>query len=181
MSVSQAIPTPFGALQVKAEAIESDGTRIEFSVSMVTPQIHLPPGMEVDSVLAAIVHERIERELTDFYFVCRWSEIAIPGSPATGECLDAQEWESESHVVTIGTEDFQALLARLPNLGLAEDDLPVRFTPCGLEIHIPRVPIGTVLSLHFVVVARGLPDPAECSTWFAVDIPHQKLLAAQKS
>jgi hypothetical protein len=32
------------------------------------------------------------------------------------------------------------------------------------------------LSLHFVIAWNSLPEPTDCSCWYAVDVPHEKIL-----
>jgi hypothetical protein len=101
--------------------------------------------------------------------------------PDTGESLDAQSWDSNCHRVTVGTEDCVVLCRRLPDLGFTEARSPMTYNEDRLGILIPDVTEGSSFSLHFVIAWRSLPDPADCSTWFAVDIPHARLEAANQT
>jgi hypothetical protein len=139
----------------------------------------LPKGMAVEQATAVVVKLSPKTRRRDVRLVSRWlGSPPGPGSPASGQWLDAQSWEADSSIVVIGTEDFEALAARLPRLCLKGDDHPVTYQPDGLEVALPNVPAGQLTSLHFIVAVNALPEPVECSAWFAVDVPHGQLLAA---
>jgi len=104
------------------------------------------------------------------------SPLSGPPNPQSGERLEAQSWEQGDNLVMIGTEDFEALVDRLPNHGLTESDYPVRYSSDGIEIMLPQVPAHQRTTLHFVVAVNCLPEPKGCSAWFAVDLPHQQVL-----
>jgi len=53
----------------------------------------------------------------------------------------------------------------------------VHYLPTGFDVFLPRVPAAAGTTLHFVVVINTYPEPVEDSAWFAVDVPHQRLLA----
>ena len=36
------------------------------------------------------------------------------------------------------------------------------------------------LSLHFVIAWNSLPEPVDCSCWYAVDVPHEKIFRLHK-
>jgi hypothetical protein len=98
------------------------------------------------------------------------------GTPETGECLDAQSWESEDTIVLSGTEDFETLEKRLPDTGLNLTTWPP-FPDDGLHIVLPLLQANQKVSLHYIVASNALPEPKECSCWFAVDINHDEVLA----
>jgi hypothetical protein len=107
--------------------------------------------------------------------MCEWVvPQQAPGNPQSGERLDAQSWEADSHVVCVGTEDFEALTFRLPNCGLRESSYPVSYHAQGIEVCLPHV--REVASLHFAVAVNAWPEPVECSAWFAADIDHSRVL-----
>jgi hypothetical protein len=94
---------------------------------------------------------------------------------------DAQEWSNDKHVVMIGTEDSERLCQRLESevvLSETSDLCFVEYEDAGLVITVAEVPAATALSLHFVVAWNQLPEPEECSCWFAVDVEHQFLLSS---
>jgi hypothetical protein len=137
--------------------------------------------MSVSSTVAVLIHISALEPLANVRCECVWDDSPVAGDPESGECLDAQSWDSNGYRVTIGTEDFEALGRRLPFLGLTEAEYPVIYSDSGLTIVIPTVPKLTEFSLHFVIAWRSLPDPAEISTWIAVDIPHSRLEEANKT
>lgn len=174
------IQTPLGTLQFHARA--ADGVDIsddEVQIFAIVPSLQLPEKMAVDGVAAVILIARPERRFEPLVFECIWRSPPCEGSPDCGEHLDACSWEHDGHIVTVGTEDFEALHSRLPYLPLLEEPYPIDFLRDGLRITIPVIEAGQEFSLHFVVAHNPLPqpDPFDCSTWFAVDIPHRQLLA----
>ncbi|YCM47029.1 hypothetical protein V2O64_24615 (plasmid) [Verrucomicrobiaceae bacterium 227] len=178
MSITQhTIETPLGGVTVRVLGLDSSGC----SIDLLTPTIELPPGMSVDGVVAAMIQVPPTRSASAVRCECVWDQAPASADPESGECLDAQSWDSNGHRVTVGTEDCDALCHRLPELGFTEDQYPVAYSEDGLSIMIPDAAAGSSFSLHFVVAWRSLPDPADCSTWFAVDIPHAKLEAANKT
>ena len=82
--------------------------------------------------------------------------------------------------MAVGTEDGEALEARLPHCGLSIDGDPFVATRAhvdGLEVLIPKVEVGTAITLHFIVAENPFPEPVALSTWFAVDLNHANVLA----
>ena len=177
MGTQQNVDTPLGRLVVRAEGLEGAEHRIE----LLKPSVELPPGMSVDGVVAAILIVAADSTTPAFRFGCTWEQAPTAGDPESGECLDAQSWDRDGHRVTVGTEDFDALSDRLPQIGFTESRYPVSYAHDGLTIRVPTGTAASMLSLHFVIAWRSLPDPEDCSTWFAVDIPHAKLTTANKS
>ena len=168
------IKTPLGVLSVRVVGLDSSDCRTD----LLTPTIELPPGMSVDGIVAAMIQMTPTQSASAVRCECVWDQAPASADRESGECLDAQSWDSNGHRVTVGTEDCDALCHRLPELGFTEDRYPVTYNEDGLSIVIPDVAKGSSFSLHFVIAWRSLPDPADCSTWFAVDIPHAKLEAA---
>ena len=173
--IQQTIGTPLGNIQVRTTGAA------HVVMDIIKPDIQLPAGMSVDSVVAVLIQISALESLSNVRCECSWDRSPTTGDPETGECLDAQSWDCGGHRVTIGTEDLEALTRRLPNLGITESPYPIVYSDSGLTIVIQTVPRDTEFALHFVIAWRSLPDPAECATWFAVDIPHSKLEEANKS
>ncbi len=173
--IQQTIGTPLGDIQVRTTGAD------HVVMNVVKPEIQLPAGMSVDSVVAVLIQISALESLSNVRCECTWDRSPTTGDRETGECLDAQSWDCGGHRVTIGTEDHEALTRRLPNLGITESPYPVIYSDSGLTIVIQTVPRDTEFSLHFVIAWRSLPDPAECATWVAVDIPHSKLEEANKA
>jgi len=174
------LETPIGSLVFACSFGDSAPAQIQDVAYEVFPiRVNLPEGMEVERVTAVLVKIFPELDWKDVRVGFRWREpFGILGSPSSGECLDAQYWEGNGFIVMVGTEDFDALSRRLPRLALVEWECPVIYHPNGIEVHLPLVPAGTITSLHFVVAVNPIPEPAECSAWFAVDVRHEVLLAA---
>lgn len=134
--------------------------------------------MSVESVTAVVVRMHPRSPLDFVSVFLGWLQPVDAGSPESGQYLDAQSWQAGEHIVYIGTEDAEALSARISGLGLTEEDCPVVYHSQGLEIRLQRVPSGCETSLHFVVAVNSWPEPVECSAWFAVDIAHERLCSA---
>lgn len=100
------------------------------------------------------------------------------GSPCTGECLEAQEWQSGTHLLVVGTEDAETLGARMPYLGLGEFEQIVRYANDSMEIQLATIPSRREVTLHFIIAENTYPEPGPDSAWFAVDIPHRDLPTA---
>ena len=45
-----------------------------------------------------------------------------------------------------------------------------------ITIEIEDLKENKELSLHFIIAWNSLPEPVECSCWYAVDVPHEKIL-----
>jgi hypothetical protein len=116
-----------------------------------------------------------ELELTDLTIEFVFSDLLVVGSPETGEALDAQSWENDGHIVMIGTEDVAFLSRRLPSLNLSEREAPTELLSNGFRITLPKLEPKIPVSLHFIVASNPSPEPVECSTWFAVDVPHARI------
>ena len=174
-NIQQMIGTPLGDIQVRVTGAD----RVVMDV--IKPEIQLPAGMTVDALVAVLIQISASEPLSDVHCECNWDRSPAVGDPESGECLDAQSWDCDGYRVTIGTEDFEELSRRLPIHGLTEAEYPVIYSDSGLTIVVPSVPKDTEFTLHFVIAWRSLPDPAEISTWIAVDIPHSKLEEANKS
>ncbi len=168
------IKTPLGILSLRVVGLDDSDSRVD----LLTPTAEFPPGMSVDGIVAAVIQITSTQSTSAVRCECVWDHAPASPYPDTGESLDAQSWDSNGHRVTVGTEDCEVLCRRLPNLGFTEARYPVIYNEDRLSILIPYVTEGSSFSLHFVIAWRSLPDPTECSTWFAVDIPHAKLEAA---
>ncbi len=151
----------------------SDGVEMKWC----NPQPYLPPGMSVDHLTACILSARPTHPITQLVFKCAWEPpLSNRGGPESGESLEAQSWKNGHQCVMVGTEDYETLSGRLPQLTLREESNPVKYLDNGFEIKIPLIEWGQEISLHYVVASNPFPEPMECSCWYAVDIPHKELL-----
>ena len=172
------VQTPIGRLACEATVNGRALSEPEalFSDKDFSPD--LPPGMTVERAIAILVSLKPATLLHDVKVRCRWlDELPLAGDGSSGECLDAQSWIDRGKIVMVGTEDFDALQARMPHCEFLESDYPVDYQPQGFEVRIPTVPPDLATSLHFVVAMNSWPEPVECSSWYAVDVPHRILLA----
>jgi hypothetical protein len=171
------LETPLGRLEFGARAVGRQLTHADVSFRLVEVHEELPPGMAVESLSAVLVQLRPRSRLRDVRVTCRWlRRPPVSGTPESGERLEAQSWKAAGFVVMVGTEDFEALASRHPSCRITEVDNPVRYHADGIEVRLPVVPAMLLTSLHFAVAVNPLPEPAECSSWYAVDIQHGKLL-----
>ena len=46
----------------------------------------------------------------------------------------------------------------------------------GLTIEVPYVEADNTITLHYIVAENPLPEPVDASTWYAVDIDHDKVI-----
>lgn len=178
MANSLLVSTPLGDLRFRALVERAQpAARLLLTTIPITPE--LPSGMAVDGCVGVVLTSS-PAALYGLRFECSWTgESPTPMSPATGEWLDAQEWSNEKHVVMIGTEDSEKLRPRLgPNVVFGEfpDPYFVEYNDSGLVIKIDEVPETTALSLHYVVAWNRLPEPQDCSCWYAVDVEHETLM-----
>ncbi|MBK8286370.1 MAG: hypothetical protein IPK97_16670 [Ahniella sp.] len=172
------VQTPIG--RIEFEAIASGAPLLEPEVRFLDRAFspELPPGMKVEKVVAVIVLLKPASHLRNVSVRCRWlDQLQVVADPESGEHLDAQSWQTQGRIVTVGTEDFEALHASLPQCGFAERDYPVQYHPHGIEIHVPLGPSNYPTSFHFVVAINSWPESTECSAWYAVDVPHKAVLA----
>ena len=141
------------------------------------PRLSLPAGMSVLGCRAVVLRVTSQVDVVGLRWSCE-SPPGVSGSPCSGEGLDAQEWDADSRLVVVGTEDEDALASRfgLPRQEPYRDW--VRYSPSKLEVRIPCVPASGTFGLHFIVAENMLPEPVDASAWFAVDIPHEQLSAA---
>ena len=73
-----------------------------------------------------------------------------------------------------GTEDGDALQARMPWLKTQGIDYPVEYLTNGFRVVIPYIAPNTTVGFHFVLAYNQIDKECD-SEWFAVDIPHAKL------
>lgn len=145
--------------------------------AVVSPR--LPPGHSVMRCRAVVLRVKCPCLLQSLRFrmCCATSLI---GSPRTGECLEAQEWQSDDRILVVGTEDAEALSSRMPFLGLGEFDAIVEYGHDFMEIQISCIPANRQVTLHFIIAENRYPEPTPVSAWLAVDIPHRELLSPEQ-
>jgi len=134
----------------------------------------LPDGMSVDLAAAYRVAFTASFPIHHFSFDFILDDCQTSGSAESGERLDAQSWPIGDGLLMVGTEDAEALQARMPTLPLRDEDYPVEYLPHGFRIAFPYVAPHTNVGFHFVL-AHNCVDTESDAEWFAVDVSHLKL------
>lgn len=172
------LPTPLGDLEFSAEAhIEPTLT---LSLNSVEFEPSLPDGMSIAACYAVVLHINTPREAVEIQFKAQLhSTIPLKHGAETGEGLDAQAWYNKQFVLLVGTEDAEALTARLQQrITFNSDEYPFTYSENFLSVQVTCLPSANPLSLHFVAAWNELPEPQDCSCWFAVDQRHIDIAAA---
>lgn len=168
------LKTIFGELSFSVTSKEGDLSNAKIVSSELEPMI--PDGMAVEDSIAVLLRLKSSTEIKHLNFMCTWNDSIGKGGACTGQGLDAWEWESDNHLILIGTEDEEWLGSRLSPKYISES--PVIIGGNGFEIHIEEYPKGVELTLHYIVSSNSLPEKEECSCWFAVDVSHKRVLEA---
>jgi len=173
------INTPIGSLSLSANTKEGDFEYLDIASGQLKPEI--PKGMGVEGCIAVLLSCLPSKPLSGFEFKCQWEKLKQAGYGCTGEALDAWEWESNGSLVIVGTEDSEWLNSRL---GLEKDyttkNYPVTMHNNIVNIEIEEFAAHKELTLHYVIAWNKLPEPVESSCWYAVDVPHERILGAYK-
>lgn len=165
---------PFGDL-VFAGAYSGYPSSLEVRRVEISPT--LPEGMAVDNFAAFLVRLTTSDTLHEFNFECSVSSVTQKGAPNSGEHLDAQSWHIGNGLLMIGTEDGESLDQRIDWLSVNKSNYPVSYLLNGFRLSFSYVPPHQQVDFHFIV-AHNAPTRDCDSEWFAVDIPHAKLLAS---
>jgi hypothetical protein len=173
-NTSLVLKTIFGELTFSVTAKEGDLSNAKIVSTELEPMI--PDGMAVERSIAVLLRVRSSILIKNLNFMCTWNNSIGKGGACTGQGLDAWEWESDNHLLLIGTEDEEWLGSRLGPKYLSES--PVIMGSKGFEIHIEEYPKDVELTLHYMVSSNSLPEKEECSCWFAVDVSHKRVLEA---
>lgn len=143
------------------------------------PQV-LQNGMTVDQVIACYLTVEPSIDAADLVFSAKLENERLLGSFESGEYLECISWESKDWAVSLGTEDSEALSRRL-DLKIDRESYPITYSHSGLELRLNGLKKGLEWSFHFIVAYKRLPDDRQCSTWFAVDVPHEMANKARKA
>jgi hypothetical protein len=143
-----------------------DGGVFRAELLRCRPRAALPEGMSVGGWEAAMWRLSAAERPAECEVACRWVELPgeEPGSPESGENLEAQSWSDGRSRVLIGT----------PDLGGR-----VRYLRDGFTVRAP-LERAEALETHFVL-AWSLDRPGDESPWFAVDCTSQQVLAGINS
>ncbi len=169
------LKTPIGSLSFRASC--NFGKLDESQITVHEWEPSIPNGMTVDGCNVILFKCRPKTQINKFVFSCKWVDFNTTGYGNSGEALDAWEWESDETVVVIGTEDSEWLNSRL-KIGkvYSSEEYPITMENNTISIRIDEFDKNKELSLHFVVAWNKLPEPKDSSCWFAVDVPHERIL-----
>lgn len=171
--------TPLGALSFRAQC--DAGTIGGAAITVHDWAPSLPNGMSVEGCKVIVFKYKPSEPLKKISFLCEWVDLNITGYSNSGEALDAWEWESDKHVVVVGTEDSDGLNSRLQiETEYMLEDWPISMKNNKISIRIAGLDVGRELTLHYVVAWNSLPEPKDSSCWFAVDVPHLEILEVIK-
>lgn len=169
-SATLRIATPIGELEFVAETDVESTSQLSLSAAPLEPS--MPNGMSVAACYGVLLHIQAPQAATDVLFKAQIHSTApLKHGAETGEGLEAQAWYGHRYVLLVGTEDAEFLLARLRGRIVVSNE-SFAYSASSLSVRVARVPEANSLSLHFVVAWNELPEPQDCSCWYAVDQPH---------
>ncbi|MDH3976565.1 MAG: hypothetical protein OEV42_20060 [Deltaproteobacteria bacterium] len=172
------VNTPLGTLSFCADVEQGELGSSTISSQNIKPS--LPGGMSVENCVAVIFKCKSLTKLYKVNFSCAWVDFNENGYGASGEGLEAWEWEASNKLVLIGTEDNDWASQRIKLKEVSPESYSVSMSNNRISIEIDSFPTNQQLTLHYVVSWNSAPEEVDCSCWYAVDIPHEKLLSECK-
>ncbi len=167
------ITTPIGELEFIADADVENTSQLNLSAAPFAPS--LPNGMSVTACYAILLHLHASQATTDIHFKVRLHPtVPLEHGAETGEGLEAQAWYSKKYVLLVGSEDAEFLQGRLRERIIVSKD-SFSYSENSISVRISCSPKTETLSLHFIVAWNELPEPYDCSCWYAVDQPHNTI------
>ena len=176
MSIATLIlPTPLGDIEIRAVVRGAPATEGWLQAAPIRPA--LPPGMSVDACHGVVLSVRSDEAALDVEFVARRTGAGAATSDVeAGEGLEARTWWAETLVLSIGTEDEDALRLRLDGRVPMPRD-PVEHLDDGIVVRMAGLPAGETLTLHCIIAWNALPESHESACWYAVDQVHADVAA----
>jgi hypothetical protein len=170
------VETPLGHLNFYATHTGGKVGNMLLSHANLKP--NLPSGMAVLNCIAVLLQFSVTQTIKHFYFCADWESLQEKGDACSGEGLDAWEWAHENSMVMVGTEDVEFFLSRrMPLQYFDSDEYPITMQDNKTRIRLQNLPVGKY-SLHYIVAINDYPEPHDCSCWYAVDVPHEKVKQA---
>ncbi len=163
---------PFGSIEFATFSTPRLGDAL--TVKRVALEPILPNGMRGDCSTAYLVYFKAPFELHDFAFDFTLSVCETRGTRNSGESLDAQSWSLGDGILTLGTEDGEALHTRMPWLEIDGPDYPIEYLHHGMRVTIRHIAPNTAVSFH-CVAAYNRTGAGTDSDWFAVNAPHTRI------
>ena len=169
-SVSLRITTPIGELEFVAEADALPEAPLSLNAAPFEPA--LPDGMSVAACYGVLLHIHASHTSNNIHFKTQLHPaVSLEHSAETGQGLEAQAWYGQQYVLLVGTEDIEFLQARLQDR-IVVSGSSFAYSDNSLSVRISCVPESGSLSFHFIVAWNELPEPEDCSCWYAVDQAH---------
>ena len=128
------VKTPIGILDFSVCTKQGKIKMLSISSCSVTPQ--LPEKMSVEKCVAVVLRCTPLTELKEFKFSCAWLNFNQKGYGASGEGLEAWEWEASKIIVMVGTEDNEWASQRIGMEKIAPDDYLVSMNNNQITIEI---------------------------------------------
>ena len=172
------IETPIGTLSFSLQVTEGDLRTAQINSCKTEPD--LSKGMSVEGCFTILLRCLSPTPIKGLKFFCTWGNLSVAGYGNSGEALDAWEWEHNNTIVMVGTEDDEWLRSRINLKESGPDEYSVSMINNCIKIQIDEFPPNQELSLHYVVAWNSLPEKTDSSCWFAIDIPHEKILEINK-
>ena len=139
----------FGSVSLSCAA--SPSVANDLSVRRVRCEPMLPDGMAVDSVDGYIIEMASPAAIHNFSFDLVLHECDAKGDVESGEHRAAQSWQIGQGLLLVGTEDGDALNARMPWVPMDGQRHPLRYLPNGFRLTLDYIPPKTHLGFHFVL------------------------------
>lgn len=168
------VETPIGNLLFIISANGGDIGGVRISGCNIEPNI--PAGMSVEWCKVVLLRCTSPTPLNDIFFSCLWNDLKEAGYGHSGEGLDAWEWKHNNTLVMVGTEDNEYLGSRVKLKEPSSVYYPITMNENVIKIHISEFPANKELSLHYVISWNSIPEKVDSSCWYAVDIPHERVL-----
>lgn len=173
------IGTPIGELHFAIEVFGEH--QAEPSLEDFAFQPILPLGMSVATCCAVVLHlPGDEADMRVRFTATLVPTVSVDSGAETGQGLEAQSWRSENHVLLLGTEDAEFLEARLPNQ-MRISDGSFTYGPNSFSMEFARNESSLPIEIHFLTAWNELPEPKECSCWYAVDQSHATVMGAPRA
>ena len=153
---------------------------LDISPSLEMCTLVLPAHMKISECRIMTWKITAKEDCSNLIAVCEFKpNTEVEGSPDSGQWLEAQTWESENYVLSVGTDDCEFL-----NFRADQNIIPKRFftnhinglgwiecTDTGLKIKVPDLLKGETIELRFSIAWKGRESDNDIiSTWNAVEI-----------
>ncbi|MDN4617830.1 hypothetical protein QCD85_06955 [Paenibacillus sp. PsM32] len=157
--------------------------QLVIEIMMAHPIIPLPLHMRVDGSCGLLIrvmnvsNDDVSLKCTAYWAEQQW----ITGGSSTGQYLEASTWESDTHYVSIGTEDAEALQDRSGTHNLMpiqiKDQNELTFSDINtIGMYLPSIASYKLCQFHFYIAWKKYTDDEDVDTWYAVDQQAQLIL-----